>query len=167
VHGLIENLDRAGWKQPLYISVTVDLKSYPMANKLSMEGVVYRVLPASGGGVEIDRERLAQNLGGRYRLESATSLAVDWKAWAGVGRLVCNYASARGHLATALAAAGDRAGARAQMERALDLCRFHHASSLGRELLEEWERWDTGSDELARWRKELGSQGWEEVGPRD
>ncbi len=156
VTGLIESLRKAGWKRPLYLAVTVNLEGYSFPNKLSLEGLVYRVLPGAGSGVEIDPERLALNLDKRYRLESATSLAVNWQAWSSLRGLMANYATARAQLAAALAAAGNLADARAQMARALDLSDFQKDKPLGRRLIDGWSRWDSGSQELTRWKERFG-----------
>lgn len=155
VAGLVENLKKDGWKRPLYLAVTVDRTQAPILNALSLEGLVYRVLPRNREGLEIDRERLTRNLAGRYRLESATSLGVDWEAWSAVKQLVKNYGAARVQLATALAAAHDLAGSREQMVRALELCEFHGDRDGGRQLVAMWARGDPRAPQLARWKEKF------------
>jgi len=50
VRGLIEAVAKQGWKRPLYAACTVNLQEHPMPNRLSLEGIVYRVLPRAGSG---------------------------------------------------------------------------------------------------------------------
>jgi hypothetical protein len=153
--GLIEDLAKDGWKRPLYAAVTVYLNYYKIPNTLSLEGVLYRVLPGKGGELEISGDRLARNLGSRYRLDSAMSLGLDWDRWSALRPLMMNYAVAEGRLATYWAGAGDLAKARGEMNRALELCAFHHSDSVGKDLIEEWAGWDGKSPELANWRRKF------------
>jgi hypothetical protein len=157
VAGLVENLKKEGWRRPLYLAVTVDQTQTPIMNELSLEGLVYRVLPGDrkGAEVRIDRERLTRNLDQLYRLESTTSLGVNWEAWSAVRQIVKNYAGARVQLATALAAAHDLAGARGQMVRALELCEFHTDRDGGRQMVALWARWDPRSPQLERWKEKF------------
>jgi tetratricopeptide (TPR) repeat protein len=153
--GLIENLAKDGWRRPLYAAVTVYLSHYKIPNTLSLEGVLYRVLPSRGDEIEISGDRLARNLGNRYRLDSARSLGLDWDGWSALRPLMMNYAAAEGRLATYWAGAGDLEKARAEMNRALDLCAFHHSGGVGKDLIEEWSGWDAKSPELAKWRQKF------------
>lgn len=153
--GLIENLTKDGWKRPLYVAVTVYRKQYSIPNKLSLEGVLYRVLPSRGDEIENSGERLARNLGRLYRLDSASSLGINWDQWSSLRPLMMNYAVAEGRFAASLAGAGDLARARGEMQRALTLCEFHRSSGIGCDLLEEWGEWDAKSPELAKWRKKF------------
>jgi hypothetical protein len=156
VKGLIASLKADGWKRPLYVAVTVPVQQQGIPNKLSLEGIVYRVLPEAGEGLATDAERLALNLDKRYRLESATSLAINWTAWSSLPPLMSNYAGAYARLAGALARSGDLGGAREQMSRALALCEFHHAARLGRDLVGGWSEWDPTSPDVARWKEKFG-----------
>lgn len=153
--GLIENLAKDGWKRPLYAAVTVYLDHYKIPNTLSLEGVLYRVLPGTGGEIEVSGDRLARNLGSRYRLESAKSLGLDWNRWSALRPLMMNYAAAEGRLATYWAGTGDLGKARAEMNRALDLCDFHHSGRVGKDLIQEWSGWDAKSPDLAKWRQKF------------
>jgi tetratricopeptide (TPR) repeat protein len=153
--GLIKRLGKDGWKRPLYVAVTVYRKQYSIPNQLSLEGVLYRVLPERSDEIEISRDLLARNLGELYRLDSASSLGIHWDQFSALGPLMMNYAVAEGRLATGLAGAGDMARAREEMRRALTLCEFHQCSDIGRKLLEEWGNWDAKAPELAKWRKKF------------
>ena len=154
VKGLIDNLRKSGWKRPLYVATTVELSYYKIPNKLSLEGIVYRVLPRNGEGWEVDTMRLARNLGSVYRLQSATSPALDWKTWSGLQMLVRNYVAADLNLCAARAKAKDMAGVRECMVRSLTLCEFQ-GSDFTRELISQWSQMDPRSPELARWKKKL------------
>jgi hypothetical protein len=154
--GLIENLARSGWKRPLYAACTVNLEEHTIPNRLSLEGIVYRVLPQRGPGMEVDVQRAAKNLRETYRLETATSPALDWESWSSLSWLMRNYAAAECQLAAARAKSGDRAAARVSMVRALELTEFHHPSTMP-ELIQQWSAWDTGSPELTRWKQKAGS----------
>jgi tetratricopeptide (TPR) repeat protein len=154
VKGLLESLQMDGWKRPLYAAATVGGVQELIPNRLSLEGVVYRVLPTSGGEPEIDTKSMARNLDKLYRLSSATSLALDWEAWSSLRPLMLNYCAAAIRLAPTLAQAGDLMGARAKMSWALDLSEFHHSDpKTMRELIGAWSQWDPRSPELARWKE--------------
>ncbi len=157
VAGLLESLRRSGWKRPLYAAVSVGRVDELIPNRLSLEGVVYRVLPSAGGEPEIDASLLARNLDKLYRLESARSLALDWDAWSSLRGLMLNYCAAATRLAPALAKAGDLAGARQKMSWALETCEFQRCDSkTARYMVEGWSRWDPKSREMARWREKYG-----------
>jgi tetratricopeptide (TPR) repeat protein len=158
VKGLVTALDKAGWKRPLYVACTVDQKQHAVAYPLSLEGVVFAVMPGTGARWDVDTLRIARNLREVYRLESATSPGLDWEAWSSVRQLMLNYASADLHLAATLAKSGNLPGARASMDRALSLAHYHR-SPFAPEILKQWASWDTGSAELAAWQKKLGSPG--------
>jgi hypothetical protein len=81
------------------------MRQHSIPGRLSLEGLVYRVLPEAGSGArkdgpkagtgpEADTARLARNLEGVYRLESATSPGLDWEAWLALRALVQNYVAA-------------------------------------------------------------------------
>jgi len=153
--GLVENLARDGWKRPLYAAVTVNRGNLPIPNRLSLEGLVYRMLPDQGEEAEIDIDALKENLDRSYRLDSATSLGLDWEHYSGLANLVVNYAAVESRLAGALVEKGDLEGARARIAHALRICEFHKkngfARSLGRTLAETWKKWDPGSSAPAVW----------------
>ncbi|MFH1277291.1 MAG: hypothetical protein ABIK65_02790 [Candidatus Eisenbacteria bacterium] len=151
LEGLIENLARERWRRPLYYSVTVALDYYPHPNELSLEGIVYRVLPETGETTRVDGEALARNLEEVYRMESATSLGIDWDAYSALRSLMVNYAAGYGRLAEAKAAGGDRTGARRSMEQGLSLCEFHGLNEWGERLAGAWAEWDEDSPEPERW----------------
>jgi hypothetical protein len=155
VMGLEENLARAGWKRPLYVAITVHRPSLPLPNRLSLEGVVYRVLPEQGDEDEINAEKIEENIEQNYRLESATSLSFDWKHHSALPNLISNYAAIGARLASALAEKGDVEGARRRTEQALRLCEFHRENSscrsLGATLAKTWEGWDPDSPEPKLW----------------
>ncbi|MFH1682061.1 MAG: hypothetical protein ABIH26_15635 [Candidatus Eisenbacteria bacterium] len=155
VMGLQENLRRDGWKRPLYVAITVFRNSLPLPNRLSLEGLVYRALPEHGDEEEIDVDQLEENLERNYRLDSATSLGLDWEHYSALSRLVVNYAAAESRLAKALAEREDLEGARTWILRALRTCEFHgrnrFARSLGRSLAEAWREWDPRSTAPSAW----------------
>jgi hypothetical protein len=154
LRGLITNLTGAGWKRPLYAACTVDMHSHAVPNRLSLEGLVYRVLPTGGSGMEADTVRLARNLRSTYRVESATSPGLDWEAWSSLHGLMLNYATAEMQLAMAHGRADDKRGVTESMSRALALCEFHHAEH-AEDLLKAWEEIDPTSRDLAMWAKRL------------
>jgi len=154
VKGLAQALSDAGGKRALYAACTVDLRYHTIPGRLSCEGIVYRVLPAAESSVEADTGRIGRNLAGVYRLESATSPALDWEAWSSLRTLMQNYIAAALQLAVAQGRANDRAGAGASMARALALCEFHHNTSTDY-VLDEWAKIDPESKDLARWKERL------------
>ncbi len=153
--GLVENLARDGWKRPLYVAITVSHKNLPIPNRLSLEGLVYRVLPEQGEEAEIGIDALTENLDRNYRLDSATSLGLDWEHYSGLSNLVGNYAAVEARLAGALVEKGDLEGARARIAHALRICEFHMTNgfnrSLGRQLAETWKEWDPDSSAPSAW----------------
>lgn len=151
LQGLVQALRSSGWKRPLYLAITVPPSRVSLPNRRSLEGLVYRVLSEEGSEPAIDLPRLEQNLGAAYRLESATSLGLDWKYANALGPLMMNYAVARAHLAAGLAAGGRIEPARAQMSRAMELCEFHDCADFGGGLIEGWRQWDPDGSELKRW----------------
>lgn len=151
VSGLAEALAKDGWKRPLYVAITVDPSRLPLANQLSLEGTVCRVLPQSGTEHTDDLTRIAANLK-LYRLESATSPGFDWSTYNAVANLMTNYAVIRSRLASGLAQSGEKESARAEMARALELCELLQTGEPVSALLEDWEKWDAGGVELARWK---------------
>ncbi len=151
VMGLQEKLAGAGWTRPLYVAVTVHRPSLPLPNRLSLEGVVYRVLPEQGSEAEVDVEKLAENLGKNYRLESATALGFDWNHFSSLPNLVVNYAAAYSHLASGLAEKGDLDGARGAFREALRLMEFHSKADFGKGIAEEWRKIDAESKEPEEW----------------
>lgn len=153
LEGLIENLAEDGWRRPLYYAVTVALAHYPRPNELSLEGVVYRVLPEKGETTRTDGEALARNMEGVYRMESAASLGIDWDAHSALRSLMVNYAVGYARLGEARAEGGDLAGARRSVERGLALCEFHELNEWGERLAGMWAEWDGGSREPGRWRE--------------
>lgn len=155
VRGLVRNLQESGWKRPLYVAVTVMNPKQFMDNRLRLEGLVYRVLPESGGEPDIDITKLEDNLTGKYRLDSTTSLALDWEHANAVGRLAQNYAAALARLSGALGESGSKDRARPLIVRALELAEFHKQPELGASLLESWRTWDAGGSDLERWSTRL------------
>jgi tetratricopeptide (TPR) repeat protein len=151
--GLIENLGDGRGQRPLYVACSVSLDGHSIPRRLSLEGLVYRVRP--GEGFEVDTQRVARNLATVYRLESATSPSLDWKAWSSVGTMMRNYVAADLQLATAYHKAGNLAGVARSMNRALSLCERHGPEYVD-ELIGMWAGWDPKSRELARWRKKTG-----------
>jgi hypothetical protein len=168
VRGLIDQLARMGWKRPLYVACTVNHEAHPIPNRLSLEGIVYRVLPKAGpgsaaatpdtyvGGTDMDTNptRIARNLEHAYRMQSATSAGLDWEAWSSVRQLMLNYVAAEFQLAIARAKAGDLAAAGVIMDRALTLGEYHR-SEFQSQLVNQWSAWDPKSPELARWKRKL------------
>jgi tetratricopeptide (TPR) repeat protein len=154
VAGLIESLAKQGWKRPLYTACTVNHMAHPIPNQLSLEGVVYRVTAKKGTAMEVDTVRCTRNLDGVYRLESATTPALDWEAWSSIRQLMLNYCAADFQLASAIAKGGDLPRARALIQRALTLSEYHH-SPFSRDIVDTWDNWDSGP-EVAQWKKKLG-----------
>lgn len=154
VRGMFKALADAGGKRSLYAACTVDLQHHSIPGRLSLEGLVYRVLPATGSGTEADTARLARNLATVYRLESATSPALDWEAWSSVRTLMLNYVAPELQLAAARGKANDREGVRESLTRALTLCEFHHIEYT-QQVLDMWAQVDSKSRDLARWTERL------------
>ncbi len=156
LEGMIQALHASGWKRPLYVAITVSGSRVTFPNRLSLEGLAYRVLPEHGEEPKIDLAKLEQNLAGAYRLESATSLGLDWNYANALGRLMMNYAAIRVHLAGGLAGVGRKSEARALMIEAMELCAFHERADFGTSLVEGWKEWDEGGEELRRWAARFG-----------
>ncbi len=157
VKELVENLRQSGWKRPLYAAVTVAGIEKLIPNRLSLEGIVYRVLPTTGGEPEIDAQRMARNLDKLYRLESVNSVALDWDAWSSLRGLIFNYCAAATRVAPILAKAGDVAGARKKMAWSLDVCESHHCDPAAiRTMISGWSQWDSKSPEFSQWRRKYG-----------
>lgn len=152
LQGLIDTLDAANEQRPLYYAVTVALDYYPTPHVLSLEGVVYRALVEKGDERRVDGEALAKNMEDAYRLESATSLGIDWDEYSALRSLMLNYAVAYARLAEARNEGGDRDGARWTMERSMKLCQFHHLNESGEHLADAWAAWDPDSAEPGEWR---------------
>ncbi len=155
VQKLIDTLAKDGWKRPLYVACTVQLAEHPIGNALSLEGLVYRILPRVEKGIDVDAKRIERNLRQLYRLETATSPSMDWESWSSVRQLMLNYSAAELQLAFAARRANQLDGAREAMERAVALGHFH-GSSYTRDLVQQWSLWDPGSPELDRWKTRLG-----------
>jgi tetratricopeptide (TPR) repeat protein len=155
VAGLVKALQEDGWSRPLYVSTTVPSSFWKLPNKLSLEGVVYRVLPEPGEDREMDIPKMRRNLGDLYRLDSATSLSFDWKRAGALSRMTANYAMAHCHLAEALARSGDLPAARAEIVRGLALCEFHRNSDSGMALVKSWREWDPGAADAGAWEKKF------------
>ena len=153
--GLVANLERDGWKRPIYAAVTVAFSRYPFKNTRSLEGVTCRLLRSEGEEDRITVDQLAENLDSRYRLDSATSLALDWDSWSALRPIMLNYAIAEGRLAGALAEAGETARARTLMNRALGCCAFHDAGNVARHLVKDWSEWDGKSPDWVRWNQQF------------
>ena len=152
---MVDSLRVGGWKRPLYVAVTVDRDSYPIPKNLSMEGVVYRVLPEKPKQ-DINVEVTARNIDKLYRLQSATSVAVNWEDWSSLHPLVLNYGGAYVRLAEALARGGDLPRARALMIRTLELIEFHHGDrEFARSVISTWSGWEPRSREPEQWKKRL------------
>lgn len=156
LEAMVQALQASGWKRPLYVAITVSESRVTFPNRLSLEGLAYRVLPEHGEEPKIDLAKLEHNLAGAYRLESATSLGLDWNDANAIGRLMMNYAAIRAHLAVGLAGAGRKAEARARMTEALELCAFHEQADFGASLVEGWKSWDEDGQELRRWTARFG-----------
>jgi tetratricopeptide (TPR) repeat protein len=154
VSGIVQSLRADGWKRPLYVAVTVYRQGLPFKNRLSLEGVVYRVLPEEGEEA-VDAAKLAENLEHVYRLESATSLGTDWDHFSALPPLVVNYAAAYTQLGAALAGTSDLDGARAAFREGLRLLEFHGRKDLGKKTAETWAGVDPGSTEPASWIKKF------------
>lgn len=152
VKGLAEALAKDGWKRPLYIAVTVPNCKDLVPNTLSLEGLVYRVRPETGGGIVTDRARLERNLDHVYRLQSATSVAMDWDEWSSLAILASNYSAAWYQLAHQAKKDGDLDAARASMGSALEILSFHRSLKQGPELLEAWAKVDPDAPQLPTWR---------------
>ena len=128
---------------------------HPLPKTLSLEGLVYRVLPAAPRQDD-NPTVMARNLEKLYRMESATSVATNWEQWSSLRMLSLNYASAYLRLGMARAKSGDLPGARRLMIRALELNEFHHGSiETAKWIISSWSGWDTKSPDLARWKKKL------------
>ena len=153
VKGLVQELAQAGWKRPLYVAVTVPQVASLIPNRLSLEGVVYRVLPATGGDPQVDRVRLQGNLERVYRLQSATSVAIDWEAWSSLRQLVLNYTAAGWQLARQMLSDGDVEAARARMAAALAVPEFHHQTREAAGFVQAWANLDPEAPGLAHWRQ--------------
>jgi tetratricopeptide (TPR) repeat protein len=151
VNGLVAAIRETGWKRPLYVSCTVYRQALPLANRLSLEGLAYRVLQEEGKEDAIDTDRLGENLNRVYRLESATSLGFDWNHFTALPPLLKNYAALEARLAGALSEKGDPAAAGGCMARALRLCEFHGMKDFGRSLADHWKAIDPASPEPAKW----------------
>jgi len=151
--GLLANLEQRGWKRPIYASVTVAFRQYPIPNTRSLEGLTYRLLRSKSDDETITRDRLEDNLEQQYRLDSASSLAVNWDDWSALRPIVLNYAVAEACLAGALAKSGEVKRARNLMNRSLDLCVFHDDARLGRYLVTEWKEWDGRSSDWRQWNR--------------
>jgi len=158
VNGLIDNLARGGWKRPLYVATTVSLGRISIANRLSLEGTVYRVLPEKGGEKETDLARLRENMDERYRLESASSIAFDWEYHSALPYQVMNYIAAYARLARGLAEGGEFEAARKEIREALRLCEFHGKAEFGRSIAEHWVIWDADSEEPESWLSRFDDQ---------
>ncbi|MBN1826532.1 MAG: hypothetical protein JW958_09710 [Candidatus Eisenbacteria bacterium] len=149
--GLLNALERDGWKRTAYVATTVYAENLPLTNKLSLEGVLYRVLPEKKEEWEMDMARIERNLRKNYRLESAAAYGFDWDKWSALRPLMGNYAALYGNLAEATYKSGDREGAREAVIEGLELCAFHGRNELGRKIAEDWAGWDTESAEARRW----------------
>jgi hypothetical protein len=154
--GLISNLAKSGWPRPLYAACTLDQPQNSLPNPLSLEGVVYRMLPSGDAQSQIDTSKVARNLTSVYRLESATSPSLDWNDWSAVSQLMMNYCAPNLQLAHARVRAGNVQGASEAMEAALQFAAFHNPK-MGRELLLGWKGFDPTSAALARWEEKLGT----------
>ncbi len=143
--------------RPVYVAVTVPMDAKAVGARLSVEGLVYRT---KRGALETvaDTARLQRNFGETYRLQSATSPALDWNAWSALRPLVTNYGAGEWMLAKARVRAGNRVGASRSMNDLLGLATFHHSEST-HEFLDFWRGFDPHAPELARWTKLAGSTG--------
>ena len=151
---LLENLERrpAAERRPVYFAVTLDAATKLTDRQLACEGVVYRVRESKGDAMA-DEAKLARNLEGLYRRESATSASVDWKRWTALGTLMRNYVAADYQLALALYRRHADTRGREVMERVLDSCDRQHESDGGAQFLAAWEQVDPRAPRLAYWRK--------------
>ena len=156
LQAVLLDLSAPGPKRPVYFAVTVAFSAYEIAPRLSLEGEVYRALPGRGKSTVTDTARIERNLGTVYRLQSATSPALDWNAWSSCRVLVCNYVAADVQLALARSRAGNKVGAGRALDRALRLCEYHHYAN-AKDILSTWRGFDPGSKELARWARRLGN----------
>ncbi len=152
MRSVLAQLVKPGSKRPVYFAVTAPIaRTVPYA--LSLEGLVYRVRPASRDSFAADTARLRRNFGEVYRLQSATSPGLDWNAHAGLSALMLNYTAGEWQFARAIASR-DRFGAGRAMERAVELAHLHHAGHV-EYLLQSWASFDPKSPALARWKQRL------------
>ncbi|MFN8586748.1 MAG: hypothetical protein U0704_03015 [Candidatus Eisenbacteria bacterium] len=153
VKGLLDQLKAEGNRRPLYLAVTVYDAPKVIPNRLSLEGLVYRALPAIGGEPELDAVRAKRNLDEVYRLSSVQSLSLDWDAWSAVRQLVLNYTGVALKLASATYLSGDLSGMNARLNWILTVMEFHHRSPGDMQgWIEYWNARDADSPELARWK---------------
>ena len=148
---LVKALEEEGGERAAYSATTVYAANLPIENVLSLEGVLYRILPEKRREKEMDLARIERNLTQNYRLESATAYGFDWEEWSALRPLMGNYAHLYSVLGEALHESGDPAGAREAMVEALELCAFHDRRDLGRRIDEKWAALDEGSAEPRRW----------------
>lgn len=153
VKGLVEELAKSGWKRPLYLAVTVPCEPEMIPNTRSLEGLVYRVRPETGGGLTVDRALIERNLDRVYRLQSATSVAVDWNEWSALRQLSANYTATGWQLANRLLKDGETTAARERLVTALTLLEFHRLRKEGAGLVDAWSALDPGWPGLAHWRR--------------
>ena len=156
VQGLIDSLARDGWARPLYVACTVNLDEHRIPNRLSLEGLVYRMLSEPGAGSDVDIQRTRRNLRETYRLESTTSTALNWNDWSSLRQLMLNDAAADMRLAAEMAKAGEITTARASMERSLEMAVFHRSTYVTDLVTYCRPVGSRYSPELAKWKKKLG-----------
>lgn len=155
---LLSDLAKSGWKRPLYVAVTVANTQDVIPNRLSLEGLVYRVLPSVGGDNDVDVKRASRNLDERYRLTSIESLSLDWNAWSALHLLMLNYCAVAMKLAGAQYEAGDVAGMSRRLDWMLRVMELHGPDAkAAREWIGYWEARDPKSPAFARWKAKFAN----------
>lgn len=146
LHALGDKIAAGQYGFPTYFSVTV--APGPLAScgrVVELEGLLLRVLPdPATGDPEQDRrvagERTLELLQKQFRLDSATSLTLQWREGSSARRLMRNYPAVLSMTAADRAARGDLEGVKYCLDVALRILEFHHYDQAAAQLRDYRDR---------------------------
>ncbi len=153
---IYDQLSAQGWPRALCYSVTVYEGNRKLPGPMAIEGLLLRILPATGGetgGPNLDIARTRELFDTVYRIDSMTDPLIDWQREAAVARLGRNYAHLLIQLGTAPPTQDAACDVGAYLYRGIALLAFQHDGEKVAQILKDWVQREPNSPWLARAQK--------------